>query len=121
MEEVKRWVTWRGRRLPIGSDGKILQIKQEQADALKSRDSFIAYGMDGVVDKRIELRYADSSYRRINDIKKAYKKRKEAFPENLNDYWQEEKRKRDEIQAKYNQEVEKYKKSVWGQIQILDK
>lgn len=121
MEEVKRWVTWKGRRLPIGSDGKTLQIKQEQADALKSRESFIDYGIDGVLDKKTELRYANSSYRRINDIKKAYQKRKETFPEDLGDYWQQEKSKRDEIQAKYNQEVEKYKKSIWGQIQILDK
>ena len=119
--EVKRWITWKGRRLPIGQDGKIIKLNQDQVDALKNRKSFIDYGIDGVLATGAELKYANSKYRKINNIKKAYQKRKEVFPEKLDDYWKEEKRNRNEVQTKYNIEVEKYKQSVWGQIRILDK
>ena len=79
--EIKKWVTWKGRRLPIGQDGKIIKLNQDQVNVLKNRKSFVDYGVDDVLATKTELKYANSKYRRINDIKKSYQKRKEVLPE----------------------------------------
>lgn len=113
-----RWITWRGRRLPIGADGKILKVEQEQVNNLKSKSSFVSYGTDNMLDAKRDLRVTNSHYRKVNNIKKSYEKKGKVYDDL--DYWKETKKLRDEAQNKYDEEIKKYKNTVWGQINIKE-
>jgi len=97
MDDNKRWITWRGRRILVNNNGNIVQNKQDEKEKYFNEHFYMEsydkknkdYGMNekqiSVYNKKDKKEVARLTYTEIYDKRKAYKLYdKNIFPNKIN-------------------------------------